>query len=49
MKEKSSDPKEDEKKHKKNKKKMKDKAETVAKKPKSVIFEKLEALSRSLR
>ncbi|KAL5056660.1 hypothetical protein RYX36_037342, partial [Vicia faba] len=48
MKEKSSDPKEDEKTHKKNKKK-KNKAETVAKKPRSDRFEKLEALSRRLR
>ncbi|RDX89022.1 hypothetical protein CR513_29303, partial [Mucuna pruriens] len=53
MKEKSSEPKEeDEKKqHKKdkNKKKKKKKGESVAKKPKSERFEKLEALSRRLR
>lgn len=48
MKEKSSDPKEDEKMQKKNKKK-KNKAETVGKKPRSDRFEKLEALSRRLR
>lgn len=48
MKEKSSDPKEDEKTQKKNKKK-KNKSETVGKKPKSDRFEKLEALSRRLR
>jgi len=48
MKEKSSDSKEDEKKQRKGKKKKK-KAETVAKKPKSDRFEKLEALSRRLR
>lgn len=49
---KSSDPKEDDdKKHKKskNKKKKKKKPESVAKKPKSERFEKLEALSRRLR
>ena len=53
MKEKCSDPKEDEKKLKKNKnkkkKKKKKKGEAVEKKAKGDRFEKLEALSRRLR
>ncbi|MED6131194.1 hypothetical protein PIB30_117052 [Stylosanthes scabra] len=53
MKEKCSEPKEDEKKHKKNKtktkKKKKKKGETADKKGKGERFEKLEALSRRLR
>ena len=51
MKEKASDPKEEETKQekKKEKQKKKTKDETVEKKPKGDRFEKLEALSRRLR